>query len=95
MGATPINCQDQAERKLKVVLEELNEWSKDTKMVQSQTKTVVMTLKERIQKRGRRGAARDANRKFVARCDEMRVETVRSEKYLGIHIGDRQKFEEH
>lgn len=54
-----------------------------------------MVLQERIPNRGRRGGARDANRKFVARYDTMRVETVRGVRYLGVHIDEKLKFEEH
>lgn len=80
------NTRHEVERGLKLVLEELTELSQDTKMEQSQTKTVVMTLQERIPNRGRRGGARDANRKFVARCDDMRVELARGVRFLGVYI---------
>lgn len=89
------NTRQEVERGLKLVLEELTEWSQDTKMEQSQTKTIVMTLQERIPNRGRRGGARDANRKFVARCDDMRVELVRGVRYLGVYIHERLKFKGH
>lgn len=54
-----------------------------------------MALQERIPNRGRRGGARDTNRKFVARYDAMRVETVRGVRYLGVHIDEKLKFAEH
>lgn len=89
------NTRQEDETGLKLVLEELTEWSQDTKMEQSQTKTVVMTLQERIPNRGRRGGARDENRKFVARCDDMRVELVRGVRYHGVYIDERLKFKGH
>lgn len=78
------------------MLEELNEWSLETKMVLSQAKTVVMTLQERIQIRGRKERRRKiCKQKILCQMCGMRVKTVRRVRYLSVQIEERLKFEEH